>query len=199
MDYYATIAGHFQSTIETIALSADDLAGPIESASQMMTRALLEDHKIIVCGNGADAALAHLFTCNLLSRFEHDRPALPALALTGDGATLTAIGNTAGANDIFSRQLRALGQAGDVLLCISSAGADSSLLRAVQAAHERNMEVIALSNSGGTQLGTLIRSEDVDIRVDSERRPQIVEMHAVVINCLCELLDLSLFGPYTQD
>ncbi len=199
MDYYATIAGHFQSTIETIALSADDLAGPIESASQMMTRALLEDRKIIACGNGADAALAQLFTCNLLSRFEHDRPALPALALTGDGATLTAIGNTAGPNDIFSRQLRAFGQAGDVLLCISSAGADSSLLRAVQAAHERNMEVVALSNSGGTQLGTLIRAEDIDIRVDSERRPHVVEMHALVINCLCELLDLSLFGPYTQD
>ncbi len=199
MDYYETIAGHFQDTIETIAMSVDDLAGPIESASQMMTRALLDDRKVIACGNGADAAMAHLFAGALLSRFERDRPALPALALGGDGATLGAIGSSAGLNDIFSRPLRALGQPGDVLLCISSASADSNLLRAVQAAHERHMDVVALSNSGGGQLGTLIRAEDIDIRVEAARRPRVIEVHTMVINCLCELIDLSLFGPYTQE
>ena len=128
MDYYQIIAESFQSTIETIALSVDQLAGPIENGCQLMTQALLEDRKIVACGNGVDAALAQLFTSNLLSRFEHERPALPALTLGGDGASLTAIVQSSGVNDIFSRQVRALGQPGDVLLCISSSTGANNLL-----------------------------------------------------------------------
>jgi len=194
MDYYQIIAENFQSTIETIALSVDNLAEPIERGSQLMAGALLEDRKIVACGNGVDAALAQLFTCNLLSRFEHERPALPALTLGGDGASITAIAHSSGVIDIFSRQLRALGQAGDVLLCINSSGGANNLLRAVQAAHERNMTVVALSNTGDSELSTLIRSEDVELRVDAPRQPRIVELHTMAIHCLCELIDHSLFG-----
>lgn len=196
MDYYQIIAANFQSTIETIALSVDNLAQPIELGSQLMAQALLEDRKIVACGNGVDAALAQLFTSNLLSRFEHERPALPALALVGDGASITAIAHSSGVNDIFSRQLRALGQAGDVLLCINSSDGANNLLRAVQAAHERNMTVLALSNTGDSELSTLIRAEDVELRVDATRQPRIVELHTMAIHCLCELIDLRLFGTY---
>lgn len=196
MDYYQIIAENFQSTIETIALSVDNLAEPIERGSQVMVRALLEDRKIVACGNGVDAALAQLFTCNLLSRFEHDRPALPALTLGGDGASITAIAHSSGVIDIFSRPLRALGQPGDVLLCINSSDDANNLLRAVQAAHERNMTVVVLSNTGDSELSALIRSEDVELRVDSLRQPRIVELHTMAIHCLCELIDHSLFGAY---
>ena len=198
MDYYQIISGNFQDTIETIATSVDTLAEPVSRASQLMVRALLGDRKIIACGNGADGALAQLFACNLLSRFEHDRPALPALALSSDGASLTAIADTGGLNDIYSRQLRALGQEGDVLLCISSTGEANNLLRAVQAAHERNMEVVALSNATDSELGTLLQSEDVEIRIDSLRRPRVVELHTMTLNCLCELIEHSLFGSYQE-
>ncbi len=133
-----------------------------------------------------------------MSRFEHDRPALPALALRSDGACLTAIAHSGGLNDIYSRQLRALGQAGDVLLCISSAGEANNLLRAVQAAHERDMAVVSLSNATDGELGTLLQAEDVEIRIDSLRRPRVVELHTMTLHCMCELIEHSLFGSYDQ-
>ena len=114
-------------------------------------------------------------------------------------ANLTAIAETGGLNDIYSRQLRALGQPGDVLLCISSAGEANNLLRATQAAHERNMAVVALSNAIDSELGTLLHPEDVEIRIDSLRRPRVVELHTMTLNCLCELIEHSLFGSYNQD
>jgi phosphoheptose isomerase len=199
MDYYKIIADNFQSTIETIALSVDTLAEPIERASQLMVRALLEDRKILACGNGVDGALAQLFASNLLSRFEHDRPALPALALNSDGASLTAIAQSGGINDVYSRQLRALGQGGDILLCINSAGTTGNLLRAIQAAHERNMAVIALSNGADGELSTLLQAEDVELRIDATRPPRVVELHTMSIHCLCELIEHSLFGSYNQE
>lgn len=199
MDYYKIIAENFQSTIETIALSVDTLAEPIERASQLMVRALLEDRKILACGNGVDGALAQLFASNLLSRFEHDRPALPALALNSDGASLTAIAQSGGINDVYSRQLRALGQGGDILLCINSAGTAGNLLRAIQAAHERNMAVIALSNGADGELSTLLQAEDVELRIGATRPPRVVELHTMSIHCLCELIEHSLFGSYNQE
>jgi D-sedoheptulose 7-phosphate isomerase len=199
MDHYQIIADNFQSTIETITMSVDALAQPIERGSHLMAQALLEDHKIVACGNGVDAALAQLFASNLLSRFEHERPALPALALGSDGTGMSAIAQSNGFNDVFSRPLRALGQPGDVLLCISSSGGANNLLRAIQAAHERDMYVIALSNAGDTELSAFIRAEDVELRVDAMRQPRIVEMHTMAIHCLCELIEHSLFGTYNQE
>jgi len=199
MDYYQIISSNFQDTVETIAASVDPLAEPVQRACELMVQALLTERKIIACGNGVDGALAQLFACNLLSRFEHDRPALPALALNSDGASLTAIAETGGMNDIYSRQLRALGQPGDILLCISSAGEANNLLRAAQAAHERNMAIVALSNATDSELGTLLQPEDVEICIDSLRRPRVVELHTMTLNCLCELIEHSLFGSYNQD
>jgi D-sedoheptulose 7-phosphate isomerase len=199
MDYYQIIADNFQNTIETIAMSADNLAETIERGSQLMVRALLADRKIIACGNGVDAALAQLFACNLLNRFEEDRPALPALTLGSDSASVTAIARTNGFNDIFSRQLRALGQAEDVLLCINSSQGTGNLVRAVQTAQERNMGVIVMSNSGDGELGALLRPEDVELRVPTTRQVRIVEMHTMALHSICELIDQSLFGTYNRE
>tara|TARA_R110002124_G_scaffold62737_4_gene171350 strand:+ start:5793 stop:6392 length:600 start_codon:yes stop_codon:yes gene_type:complete len=199
MDYYPIIAENFQNTIETIAMSVDDLAGMIERGSQLMAAALLADRKIIACGNGVDAALAQLFACNLLHRFEQDRPALPALSLTADYASVTAIAQDGALNEIFSRQLRALGQAGDVLLCINSSEGSSSLLRAVQAAQQRNMGVIVMTNTRDTALGAALRPEDVALQVNTTRQSRIVELHTMAIHSFCELIDHSLFGSYHQE
>ena len=196
MDHYQIIADNFQSTIETIAMSVDSLAEAIEHGSEMMARALLADRKIIACGNGVDAALAQLFACILLNRFEADRPALPALTLGAENACVTAIAQSSSINDIFSRQLRALGQAGDILLCINSSRGAGNLLRAVQTAQDRNMGVILLSNSRDGELGVLIRPEDVQLQVPATRQARIVEMHTMVIHSFCELIDHSLFGNY---
>ena len=199
MDYYQIIADNFQSTIETIAMSVDNLAPPIQRSSELMAAALLADRKIIACGNGADAAVAQLFASNLLSRFEQERPALPALALGADSASITAIAQTSGINEIFSRQIRALGQAGDLLLCISSSAGSPNLVRAVQAAHERNMGVVVMSNVHDGELGTLIGEEDVELIIDAPRHSRTIELQVMAINCFCELLDHSLFGNHSQE
>ena len=199
MDYYQIISEHFQDTVETIAASVDNLAGPIELASGLMARGLLEDHKIMACGNGVDGTLAQAFSINLMSRFENDRPALPALALNNDGANLTAIARAGSVNDIYSRQVRALGHAGDVLLCINSSGFSNDLSRAIQAAHERGMGVVVLSSSRDGELVTLLQSDDVELQVDSLRQPRTVELHTMIVHCLCVLIEHSLFGSYERE
>jgi phosphoheptose isomerase len=199
MGYYQIIADNFQSTIETIAMSADDLATAIERGSHLMASALLADRKIIACGNGVDAALAQLFACNLLNRYEQDRPALPALSLAADNASLTAIAQAGAYNDIFSRQLRALGQPGDVLLCINSADVASNLVRAISAAQERDMGVIVMTHIRDNMLSAVMRPEDVALQVNATRQARVVEMHTMAIHNLCELIDHSLFGSYHQD
>ncbi len=197
MDCYQIIAKSFQANIECISMSVDALANPIERSTKLLTDALLQDRKVVVCGNGPDAALAQLFSCTLLSRLEHDRPALPALCLASDGSALTAIATTSSINELFSRQVRALGQPGDILLCISSGEGHNNLIRAVQAAHERNMQVVALSNTHSGELSTLITAEDVEIQINTARRPQTIELQTMVIHILCELIDRCLFDSYT--
>ena len=196
MDYYRIIADNFQSTIDTGVMSVDPLTQGIERGGQLMTEALLADRKIIVCGNGVDAALAQLFTCNLLNRFDGDRPALPGFTLGANNATVTAIAQSTGISEIFSRELRALGHAGDVLLCINSSISTDNLLRAVQTAQERNMGIVMLSNARDSEIGTLMRPEDVELRVDTAKQARIVEMHTMVIHHFCELIDHNLFGTH---
>jgi len=199
MDFYQRIADIFQQTIEVIAMSVDNLAQPIEQASQLMTDALLQDCKIVACGNGADAAISQLFVSNLLSRFEHDRPALPAMSLGLDAASLTGIATSNSLDDVFSRQVHALGKEGDILLCVSSDGAQRNLSNAVQAAHDRNMSVVALSNSNDSQLRALLAEGDVELAITADRQPRIIELHAMTTQCLCEMIELNLFGHLDQE
>ncbi len=199
MDYYERIASHCQDTIELIAMSVDQLAGGLEEAAALMTTALLADGKLIACGNGADAALAQLFVCQLVGRFEQERPALPAMSLASDGTAVTAVAQQGGANDIFSRQLRALGQPGDVLLCINSADGGGNLLRAVQAAMERNMGVVLLTNTDDGEMGSLMRAEDAVLRVQAPRSSQRLELFTLMLNCCLELIDQTLFGGHDPE
>ena len=199
MDYYQRIAGNFQQAIELIAMSVDSLAQPIEHASQSMSEALLNDRKIIACGNGPDGALTQLFVSNLLNRFEHERPALPAISLGLDAASLTAIATTDHINDIYARQIQALGQTDDVLLCITSGSCHTNLVKAIQSARDRNMLVVVLSNTGNDQLGAVLGEGDIALQVSAARQSRVVELHTMIIQCLCEMIELSLFGSHDQE
>ena len=172
----------------------DTLAVPIAAAVDTLFGALANGNKILVCGNGGSAADAQRFAAQLIGRFERERPGLPAIALTTDTSILTAIGNDYAFEQIFSNQVRALGQAGDVLLAISTSGNSVNVLAAIQEAHEREMIVIALSGKGGGAMSDVLAETDIHICVSSERTARIQEVHLLTIHCLCDGIDAMLLG-----
>ncbi|WP_244847602.1 MULTISPECIES: phosphoheptose isomerase [unclassified Caballeronia] len=172
----------------------DTLAVPIAAAVDTLFSALANGSKILVCGNGASAADAQRFAAALIGRFERERPGLPAIALTTDSSILTAIGNDFAFEQIFSNQVRALGQAGDVLLAISASGNCVNVLAAVQEAHEREMVAIALTGDGGGAMTDVLADTDIHICVPSERTARIHEIHLLTIHCLCDGIDAMLLG-----
>ena len=195
MDYYQIIAERFQGTLESVAMSVDQLAGPIGQASELLTGSLLQDRKIIVCGNGVDAALAQLFTTCLMDRLDHERPALPALNISGDGASLSAIGESEGSEARYSRQLQAMGQGGDSLLLINSGEASPPLAAALQAALERDMQVALLTCSTDRQLPPAMPATGATITVDANTPSRALEIHTMILLALCQLVEFGLFGP----
>ena len=188
------IIGHFGASIETKTLAAEQLPPYIEQAGQVMVNALLSGGKILSCGNGGSAGDAQHFSSELLNRFERERPGLPAMALTTDASTVTSIANDYSYNEIFSKQILALGNAGDVLLAISTSGNSANVIQAIQAAHERDMTVVALSGKDGGHMGSLLTRDDVEIRVPSNVTARIQEVHLLAIHCLCDMIDCSLLG-----
>lgn len=185
---------HFQESIATKQASIV-LAPEIAAAAAMMTRCLLEDGKVLSCGNGGSAADAQHFSSELLNRFEMERPGLPAVALTTDSSTITSIGNDYSFAEIFSKQVRALGQPADVLLAISTSGNSENVLRAIGAAHERGLRVVALTGRDGGKITGALGREDIEIRVPAERTCRIQEVHLLVIHALCDLIDAELLEP----
>ena len=188
------IKNHFLESIETKQRSAEVLVEPLQLAGELMVQSLLNEGKILTCGNGGSAGDAQHFSAELLNRFEKERPGLPALALTTDSSTLTAIANDYHYDEIFSKQVSALGQAGDILLAISTSGNSSNIITASQAAHERQMRVVALTGKDGGKMADLFAEEDIEIRVPSNRTARIQEVHLVAIHCLCDYIDTQLFG-----
>ena len=188
------IKNHFLESIETKQRSAEVLVEPLQLAGELMVQSLLNEGKILTCGNGGSAGDAQHFSAELLNRFEKERPGLPALALTTDSSTLTAIANDYHYDEIFSKQVSALGQAGDIPLAISTSGNSSNIITAIQAAHERQMRVVALTGKDGGKMADLFAEEDIEIRVPSNRTARIQEVHLVAIHCLCDYIDTQLFG-----
>ena len=194
MNLQDRIKNHFLESIETKQRSSEVLVEPLQLAGELMVQCLLKEGKILTCGNGGSAGDAQHFSAELLNRFEKERPGLPALALTTDSSTLTAIANDYHYDEIFSKQVSALGQAGDVLLAISTSGNSSNIITAIQAAHERQMRVVALTGKDGGKMADLFAEDDVEIRVPSDRTARIQEVHLVAIHCLCDYIDTQLFG-----
>ena len=194
MDPLARVRDHFAESIATKQTSADALAESIAAAGRVMSDALLADAKILSCGNGGSAADAQHFSSELLNRFEMERPGLPAMALTTDASTVTSISNDYSYEEIFSKQVRALGKPQDVLLGISTSGNSENVIRAISAAHERGMRVVALSGRDGGRMADLFEEGDVEIRVPATRTARIQEVHLLAIHCLCDLIDTTLLG-----
>ena len=194
MDPVARVRDHFAEGIAIKESSAEQLAESIALAGQVMSNALLDDGKILSCGNGGSAADSQHFSSELLNRFEMERPGLPAMALTTDSSTLTSISNDYAYEEIFSKQVRALGKAQDVLLGISTSGNSENIIRAIDAAHERGMKVVALTGRDGGLMADIFEPGDVEIRVPATRTARIQEVHLVVIHCLCDLIDMNLLG-----
>jgi D-sedoheptulose 7-phosphate isomerase len=185
---------HFEESVAT-KQAAIGLAPAIAAAAAAMTRSLLDDGKILSCGNGGSAADAQHFSSELLNRFELERPGLPAMALTTDSSTLTSIANDYAFVEIFAKQVRALGQPEDVLLAISTSGNSENVVRAIRAAHERGVRVVALTGRDGGTIAQALGDDDIEIRVPAERTCRIQEVHLLVIHCLCDLIDAELLGP----
>ena len=194
MELADRIGQHFQDSIAVKQQSLEVLIEPIHRAGEAMVNSLLNNGKILSCGNGGSAGDAQHFSAELLNRFEKERPGLPAMALTTDSSTLTAIANDYSYEEIFSKQVSALGQPGDVLLAISTSGNSANVAAAMKAAQEREMLSVVLSGNDGGTMAALLGDQDVEIRVPSRRTARIQEVHLVVIHCLCDFIDTQLFG-----
>lgn len=194
MDLIRRIKENFNESIQLKIMCVDSLASPIAEAAKLMTQCLLSENKILSCGNGGSAGDAQHFSSEMLNRFEMERPGLPAIALTTDTSTITSIANDYQYADIFSKQIRALGQADDVLLAISTSGESHNIIHAVDAAHDRNMHVVALTGRDGGQMADLMIEQDIEIRVPSWSTARIQEVHLMVIHSICDLIDRQLLG-----
>lgn len=187
------IKANFTESIQTKIAAGEVLPEAIYRASQMMVEALIRGNKILGCGNGGSAGDAQHFSSEMLNRYERDRPSLPAMALTTDTPTLTSIANDYSYDEVFSKQVRALGQAGDILLAISTSGNSRNVINAMEAALSRDMTIVALTGKDGGEMAGLLGPNDVEIRVPSSRTARIQEVHLLVIHNLCECIDDSLF------
>lgn len=188
------IINHFSDSIQAKQDSMDVLPENIEYASQKIVNALLDDKKVLCCGNGGSAGDAQHFSSEMLNRFERERPALPAIALTTDTSTITSIANDYSFDDIFAKQIRALGQAGDILLAYTTSGNSGNIVKAINVVHEKEMNVIALTGKDGGAVATLLSEGDIEIRVPSASTARIQEVHLLISHCLCDLIDYQLFG-----
>lgn len=193
------ILSHFHESAELKMQAAEQLAEPIAHAIDIMFTALSNGNKILACGNGGSAADCQHFAAELVGRFERERLPLPALALTTDTSILTAVGNDYSYADIFSKQVQAFGQAGDVLLAISTSGNSGNVVQAVEAALERGMHIVALTGKNGGVIATMLTDADANICVPHERTARIQEVHLLTIHCICDGIDNALFGEEVNE
>ena len=189
VEQVARVKQHFSDSIKAKQQSLELLAPVIARAAGCISRSLDQGGKILSCGNGGSAGDAQHFSAEMLNRFEMERPGLPAVALTTDSSTLTSIANDYDYNQIFSKQILALGNQDDLLLAISTSGNSGNIINAVEAAHTRNMPVVALSGHDGGKLSGLLQDTDVEIRVPVNSTARVQEVHLLVIHCLCDLID----------
>ncbi len=194
MDPVQRVKDNFLDSIRVKTEAIEVIAEPVAKAAAAVADSLLNDHKVMACGNGGSAADAQHFSAEMLNRFEMERPGLPAIALTTDSSTITAISNDYQYAEIYSKQIRALGNAGDVLIAISTSGESHNIVHAIDAAHERDMVVIALTGREGGQIADLMNDNDIEIRVPTWSTARIQEVHIMILHSICDLVDLQLLG-----
>ena len=188
------IARHFQDSIDTKQRVVATLTPQIVAASYAMVDCLKKGGKILSCGNGGSAADSQHFAAELVGRFERERQELAAIALTTDSSILTAVGNDYSFDEIFSKQVRALGKPGDILFAISTSGNSKNVTAAIDAAHLKGLQVIGMTGRGGGKVASLMQSGDVLLNVDSQVTTRIQEVHLLTLHCLCDAIDNLMFG-----
>ncbi|GAA4021771.1 phosphoheptose isomerase [Actimicrobium antarcticum] len=193
------ILDQFRESADLKMQAAEELALPIAQAVELMFTALSNGNKILACGNGGSAADCQHFAAELVGRFERERLPLPALALTTDTSIITAVGNDYNFNEIYSKQVQAFGQSGDVLLALSTSGNSANVLAAIEVALDRDMRIVALTGKGGGAIGAMLSDADVHICVPHDRTARIQEVHLLTIHCLCDGIDVALFGGDAND
>lgn len=184
----------FSDSIDAKIRAADALPDIICDAAERIAQSLLNEGKIIACGNGSASGNAQHFVSMMLSRYSRERPSLPAINLGSSGQLMSEISIDANFNEVFSRQLRALSQDNDILLAFSSTGNCPNMVQAIQAAHDRNIQIIALTGGDGGDVARILQPEEIEIRVPDSNPHRIHEVHMVIIHCLCDLVDELLFS-----
>jgi D-sedoheptulose 7-phosphate isomerase len=190
----ARVAAQFAESAKLKLDSANALNAPLTRAATLLAETLREGGKVLACGNGGSAADAQHFAAELVNRFEMERPPLAGIALTTDTSNLTSIANDYAWVQVFSKQVRALGRRGDVLLAISTSGNSANVLEAVGAAHELGLRVIALTGNGGGKMAALVGADDVHVCVPHKTTARIQEVHLLALHCMCDGIDFQLFG-----
>src|SRR5690242_20633622 len=188
------VTKQFNDSIATKQAALQVLIPSILAAGKLMAESLKHEGKVMSCGNGGSAADSQHFSAELLNRFERERAPLAGIALTTDTSTLTSISNDYEYNEVFSKQVRALGQKGDVLLAISTSGNSANVMRAMDVAHEKGVCIVALTGRDGGKMAPLLKTPDVEIRVPASVTARIQEVHLLALHCLCDLIDEQLFG-----
>lgn len=194
MDLIQRMQGHFAESMTAQQVAMETLSPLVAAAAERMVQTLVADGKLLLCGNGGSAADAQHFAAEMVGRFERERPGLAAIALTTDTSALTAISNDYDYDLIFSKQVHALGRAGDILVAISTSGNSANVVAAIHAAHDRGMSVIALTGKDGGQIGEILSGDDVHLCVPVKRTCRIQEVHITIIHALCDAVDYMLLG-----
>lgn len=194
MDLIARITHQFTDSAQTKLSAVEPLAAPIAQAVELMVQSLLSNGKILACGNGGSAADCQHFAAELVGRFERERPGLPAVALTVDSSALTAIANDYSYDEVFSKQVEALGREGDALLALSTSGNSRNVIAAMKAARARGMAVVALTGRDGGEMARLLGPGDHHLNVAHPRTMRIQEVHILALHCLCDTIDNVLHG-----
>ncbi|MEH6467289.1 MAG: SIS domain-containing protein [Porticoccus sp.] len=190
----SSVIEQFHQSIEAKMACGETLAPLIVDASSRVVQQLLQEHKLLCCGNGLSASLSNMFTQSLMLQYKLERPGFPAISLNSNSATITAIGHHHSVSEVFSKQVRTLGQSGDLLVIFSNGTNPSNLVQAIHTAHDRSMSVIGFTGSGDVDLSALLSGDDIEIQVNHDDRHRIIEIHMLSLFCLCELIDQQLFG-----
>jgi len=194
MELQERVINQFHEHMGCAAYSAEHLPQDIAIAAQMLHQCFIQEGKLLVCGNGANAANGHHMCAAMLSRLEQERPSLPAFNLTSDSTSISTITRDSSFQDVFAKQITALGQAGDILIVLSEQGNCGNLVQAIQAAHDCDLQVISITGQSGGDMAALLDPDDVAICIPSDHNLNIIQLQLVTIHCLCDLIDFQLYG-----